>query len=108
MTRVWIVLFFLIAVCNFFLERKELINNVYRYNILVYSEFPSKIKKSVYHTKKKFDKIFFSIVGVFTIIALYSVWKESFIPISLSFFIGMAIISIFQLAIIDVLDDKTK
>lgn len=105
MTRIWILLFFIISICNFFLERKELINNVYRYNMLLYSGFPSKIKKSVYHTKKKFDKIFFSIVGIFTIIALYSIWKGSFIPISLSFFIGMAIISTFQLAVIDVLDE---
>jgi hypothetical protein len=73
--------------------------------MLLYSGFPSKIKKSVYHTKKKFDKIFFSIVGIFTIIALYSIWKGSFILISLSFFIGMAIISTFQLAVIDVLDE---
>lgn len=105
MTRIWILLFFIISICNFFLERKELINNVYRYNILLYSGFPSKIKKSVYHTKKKFDKIFFLIICIFTIIALYSIWKGSFIPISLSFFIGMAIISTFQLAVIDVLDE---
>ena len=103
MTRVWIALFFFIAICNLFLERKEFINNVYRYNMLIYSSTPSKIKKSISHTKKKFDKIFLSIISVFVVITFYSIWKETFVPITLSFFIGMAIISTFQLAIIDVL-----
>jgi len=56
---------------------------------------------------KKFDKFFFSMLGIFVLVSIYSVWKETFVPILLTFFLEMAIISAFQLAVIDALG-KTK
>jgi hypothetical protein len=56
---------------------------------------------------RKFDKFFFSMLGIFVLVSIYSVWKETFVPILLTFFLEMAIISAFQLAVIDALD-KTK
>ena len=87
MTRIWIILFFLLTLSNFSLERKKLRNEVRRYYKLAFSFFPSRIEEFSLRTMRNFDKFF--------------------APILLAFFLGMAIISAFQLAVIDALD-KTK
>lgn len=107
MTRIWIVLLFLLILCNFSLERKNLRNKVREYHKLAFSFFPSKIEEFSLRTMRKFDKFFFSMLGIFVLVSIYSVWKETFVPILLTFFLEMAIISAFQLAVIDALD-KTK
>ena len=107
MTRIWIVLLFLLILCNFSLERKNLRNRVREYHKLAFSSFPSKIEEFFLRTMRKFDKFFFSMLGIFVLVSIYSVWKETFVPILLTFFLEMAIISAFQLAVIDALD-KTK
>ena len=107
MTRIWIVLLFLLILCNFSLERKNLRNRVREYHKLAFSSFPSKIEEFSLRTMRKFDKFFFSMLGFFVLVSIYSVWKETFVPILLTFFLEMAIISAFQLAVIDALD-KTK
>lgn len=107
MTRVWIVLLFLLILCNFSLERKNLRNKVREYHKLAFSSSPSKIEEFSLRTMRKFDKFFFSMLGIFVLVSIYSVWKETFVPILLTFFLEMAIISAFQLAVIDALD-KTK
>ena len=107
MTRIWIVLLFLLILCNFSLERKNLRNRVREYHKLAFSSIPSKIEEFSLRTMRKFDKFFFSMLGIFILVSIYSVWKETFVPILLTFFLEMAIISAFQLAVIDALD-KTK
>lgn len=107
MTRIWIVLLFLLILCNFSLERKNLRNRVREYHKLAFSSFPSKIEEFSLRAMRKFDKFFFSMLGIFILVSIYSVWKETFVPILLTFFLEMAIISAFQLAVIDALD-KTK
>lgn len=107
MTRIWIILFFLLTLSNFSLERKKFRNEVHRYYKLAFSFFPSRIEEFSLRTMRKFDKFFFSMLGTFILVSIYSVWKETFAPILLAFFLGMAIISAFQLAVIDALD-KTK
>ena len=86
MTRIWIVLLFLLILCNFLLERKNLKNKVREYYKLTFASYPTKIEEFSLRTMKKFDKFFFLMLGIFILISIYSVWKATFTPILLTFF----------------------